>query len=132
MQSTFLFSVLFGERNVPPSLKGSVRVFRGILLGGSLLLAAALAQAQTITQIIDSTGDGAGNGLSAPFDIATDPSGNVFVTGAGSDNAFKIAAPDVVPPLPASIPTLSVAGLSILVALMLMGLLCRKRMARPQ
>jgi len=45
----------------------------------------------TITEIIDSTGDGGGNPLTEPFDVATDSSGNVFVTGRLSDNAFKIA-----------------------------------------
>jgi len=44
----------------------------------------------TITEIIDSTGDGVGNPLDEPFDVATDSSGNVFVTGRVSDNAFKI------------------------------------------
>ncbi len=44
----------------------------------------------TITQIIDSTGDGGANTLNEPFDVATDSSGNVFVTGRVSDNAFKI------------------------------------------
>ena len=44
----------------------------------------------TITQIIDSTGDGGANTLNEPFDVATDLSGNVFVTGRVSDNAFKI------------------------------------------
>jgi len=45
----------------------------------------------TITKIIDATGDGGGNALSEPFDVATDSSGNVFVTGRVSNNAFKIA-----------------------------------------
>jgi len=45
----------------------------------------------TITKIIDATGDGSGNALSEPFDVATDSSGNVFVTGRVSNNAFKIA-----------------------------------------
>jgi len=44
-----------------------------------------------ITEIIDSTGDGGGNPLSEPFDVATDSSGTVFVTGRVSNNAFKIA-----------------------------------------
>ena len=47
----------------------------------------------TITEIIDATGDGAGNVLNAPFGVAVDPIGNVYVTGGGSDNAFKIATP---------------------------------------
>ena len=42
-----------------------------------------------ITEIIDSAGDGA-NGLANPFDIAVDAVGNVYVAGAGSNNAFKI------------------------------------------
>jgi len=44
----------------------------------------------TITEIIDSTGDGVGNTFNAPSGVATDSSGNVFVTGAASDNVFKI------------------------------------------
>ena len=44
----------------------------------------------TPVEIIDSTGDGLGNTLGNPFDVATDSSGNVFVTGGFSDNAFKI------------------------------------------
>jgi len=44
----------------------------------------------TITQIIDSSGDGGGNPLDSPFGIATDLSGNVFVTGGSSKNVFEI------------------------------------------
>ncbi len=44
----------------------------------------------TVTEIIDSTGDGGGNPLNFPTAIAVDGSGNVYVAGAGSDNAFKI------------------------------------------
>ena len=46
-----------------------------------------------ITEIIDSTGDGAGNPLDAPEGIAVDGLGNVYVTGYTSDNAFKIPVP---------------------------------------
>jgi len=46
----------------------------------------------TITRIIGPEGDGAGNALNFPIGIATDASGNVFVGGSGSDNAFKITA----------------------------------------
>lgn len=49
------------------------------------------ASAQTITQIIDATGDGAGNTLDFARSIGVDGSGNVYVSGAGSNNAFKIA-----------------------------------------
>jgi cysteine-rich repeat protein len=44
----------------------------------------------TITEIIDSTGDGSGNTLSGPSGVAVDGLGNVYVTGGGSDNAFRI------------------------------------------
>jgi len=44
----------------------------------------------TITEIIDSTGDGS-NILDRPFEIAIDSSGNVFVPGDISHNAFKIS-----------------------------------------
>jgi len=43
-----------------------------------------------ITEILDSTGDGAGNTFSNPFNVATDSSGNVFAVGVSSDNVFKI------------------------------------------
>ncbi len=46
----------------------------------------------TITRIIGTGGDGAGNTLDFPVGIATDVSGNVFVTGSGSNNVFKITA----------------------------------------
>ena len=58
--------------------------------------AAGQASAQTITQIIDSTGDGAGNGLHSPTGIAVDAAGNVYVTGFGSRNAFKITPAGVI------------------------------------
>ena len=45
-----------------------------------------------ITQIIDSMGDGAGNTLDGPTGIAVDGSGNVYVAGYASDNAFKITS----------------------------------------
>ncbi len=46
-----------------------------------------------ITEIIDGSGDGAGNGLIFPHGIAVDAAGNAYVTGLGTDNAFKINAP---------------------------------------
>ena len=43
-----------------------------------------------ITRILDATGDGAGNVLDAPLNVAVDTSGNVFVTGNASNNIFEI------------------------------------------
>ena len=44
----------------------------------------------SIMQIIDATGDGYGNSLVQPWGIAVDSSGNVYVHGSNSHNAFKI------------------------------------------
>ena len=57
-----------------------------------ILSSASIAYATFLTpvEIIDSTGDGAGNTLNDPFGVATDSSGNVFVAGEGSNNVFKI------------------------------------------
>jgi len=44
----------------------------------------------TITEIIDSTGDGGGKVLLNPWGLEVDGSGNVYVTGISSHNAFKI------------------------------------------
>jgi hypothetical protein len=43
-----------------------------------------------VTQIIDDSGDGAGNVLMTPGATAVDHLGNAFVAGGGSDNVFKI------------------------------------------
>ena len=46
-----------------------------------------------ITVIMDGTGDGTGNLFADPHDIAVDSSGNVYVTGSTTHNAFKIDTP---------------------------------------
>ncbi len=49
-----------------------------------------------ITEIIDVTGDGAGNVLDNPASIAVDGVGNVYVAGDGTDNAFRITPAGVI------------------------------------
>jgi len=46
--------------------------------------------AGSITEIIDSSGDGLGNPLSLVYAVAVDASDNVYAAGVGSDNAFRI------------------------------------------
>ena len=58
-------------------------------LAAAVFLAPSIAAAQ-ISEIIDTTGDGAGNSLFTPRFVAADSSGSVYVTGALSDNAFEI------------------------------------------
>ena len=67
-----------------------------------------------VTRIIDATGDGT-NSLSVPNGIAVDAAGNAYVSGTGTNNVFKIAAPPV-PPAP-PIPTLSDFGIVVLLLL---------------
>ena len=66
-----------------------IPLFVIILFSGSILHNAN-ASFLTPVEIIDSAGDGGGNTLGNPIGVATDLSGNVFVTGFSSDNAFKI------------------------------------------
>ncbi len=55
-----------------------------------------ITPAGAITQIIDATGDGTGNGLSYPCCAAVDTAGNAFVTGKFSNNAFRITPAGVI------------------------------------
>ena len=59
-------------------------------------LGSGRAAAQTITEIIDATGDGTGNGLEEPEGIAVDAAGNAYVTGRITNNAFKITPAGVI------------------------------------
>ena len=61
----------------------------GLSLAFAVFLVPSIGTAQ-ITEIIDTTGDGLGNTLDYPWAIAVDGSGNVYVTGTNSDNAFQI------------------------------------------
>ncbi|GAG38866.1 unnamed protein product, partial [marine sediment metagenome] len=69
-------------------LAPAIHVLFGLVLFMCVLPSAA--GAQTITEIIDDTGDGAGNTLDIPFAVAADSSGNVYVTGVGTNNVFRI------------------------------------------
>lgn len=46
--------------------------------------------AQTVTEIIDFTGDGSGNMLLGPHNLVVDGAGNLYVAGSSSDNVFRI------------------------------------------
>ena len=49
-----------------------------------------------IVQPTSGSGDGLGNGLNAPQNIAVDGAGNVYMTALFSDNAFKISPSGVI------------------------------------
>ena len=70
----------------------SVRILGAVpaVLFSVAMLSSFVVTAQTVTEIIDMSGDGTGNTLSWPWGIAADEAGNVFVTGLFSDNAFRI------------------------------------------
>ena len=74
-----------------------IRVLKFLVLFGFLAFALApgKAGANTITEIIDSSGDGS-NSLDAPIGMAVDGSGNVYVSGIVSENAFKITPGGVI------------------------------------
>ncbi len=61
----------------------------------SLVSVRASAQ-YVVREIIDSTGDGAGNSLDLPIGIARDAWGNTYVIGEYSANAFKITPSGVI------------------------------------
>ena len=49
-----------------------------------------ITAAGAITEIIDNTGDGAGNTLLSCFDVELDAAGNAYVVGSNSANVFRI------------------------------------------
>ncbi len=62
----------------------------------TLASVASPLQAAQIAQIIDSSGDGAGNLLTDPAAVAVDGLGNAYVAGATSDNVFKITSEGII------------------------------------
>ena len=73
-------------------LEKAVTYFRRALTVFTVMALFPGAAESTITEIIDINGDGAGNPLYSPFEIAVDGLGNVYVAGFRSHNAFKIDA----------------------------------------
>jgi len=63
---------------------------------GLLALMPIEAQGDTITKIIDSSGDGAGHVLGGVPRVAADDLGNVYVAGWATDNAFKVTPEGVI------------------------------------
>ncbi len=68
---------------------GAIAATVALGIGLALLPVTVMAQG-VITEIIDGSGDGAGNTLSVPVGVAVDGAGNVYVAGRDSDNAFRI------------------------------------------
>ncbi len=71
--------------------------FPVVVFAAASVLGSSRSSAQgitKITEIIDSRGVSAGNGLGLPWGIAVDAMGNVFVTGEAGNNAFDIH-PDI-------------------------------------
>jgi sugar lactone lactonase YvrE len=63
---------------------------------GTPMTVRRMSPAGVVTDLIDATGDGAGNPLSSPWDVAIDGTGNVYVVGRNSDNAFKVTPGGVI------------------------------------
>ena len=79
-----------------------------------------------IIEIIDSSGDGAGNTLANVAGIAVDPAGNVVLTGSDSDNVFKVSADTG-----SAVPSLRVLARGVLVMMLgLVGGLASRRRLR--
>ena len=66
------------------------QVSRLITVGALASFFVAAAEGQQIAEIIDSSGDGAGNPLVTCAGIALDEAGNVYVAGWDSNNVFRI------------------------------------------
>ncbi len=61
-----------------------------------VLALAGTASGQTVNVFIDWYGDGAGNNLSSPANIAVGASGNTYVAASVSHNAFKVTPTGII------------------------------------
>lgn len=95
-----------------PCAGSKALVFSTAILSFAVVVvdAASARASHHITQIIDAIDDGAGHVLAKPNRIAVHNDGSVYVTGASSNNAFRISAP--------TIPALLPAGQALLAAVL--------------
>ena len=85
-------SAAHGSPRTHHALRGSA----AILLGAALLAASAGAQALSVTEVLDAGGDGQGQALSSPQDIALGPGGRLYVPSNATDVVFEVAPGGVI------------------------------------
>ncbi len=75
---------------VTQPIRALIRFVTSVVTASVFVFALSWGVAAQTTEIIDSTGDGGGNFLDDTYAVAVDSGGNVYLTGAQTDNAFKI------------------------------------------
>lgn len=81
--------------NRPARWLNNLAAFATVVLAGVASPSRTVGQF-VITEIIDASGDGAGNALDEPASVAIDELGNVYIAGFGSDNVFRITPAGVI------------------------------------